>query len=87
MIHLDDCAIGGTFVVRRDIALELEGFPSVRYGDDALFHEKAQRQGVVIASTDAKTYIYNRESEDSLCTIVEQDGLGAVERRNKSSAI
>lgn len=70
IIHLKDCVIGGTFFFRKNTALELGGFPSVRFGDDSIFYRKYRAAGKVIAKIENKTYIYNRESEDSLCNLL-----------------
>lgn len=67
-ISLDECVIGGTFFIKRSTLIDMEGFSTLRYGDDADFYERAVESGVVIAQTDYPSYIYNRDSEDSLCT-------------------
>jgi len=67
-IHLDECVIGGTFVIRRDVLLGLGGFDAVRYADDALLFSRAAQAGVVIANTDHPSYVYHRDTADSLCT-------------------
>lgn len=67
-IHIAECAVGGTFVIRRDVLTALGGFDAVRYADDAMLHERASNEGVVIARTDHPTYIYHRDTPDSLCS-------------------
>lgn len=67
-IHLDECVIGGTFVIKRSTALALGGFAALRYADDSEFYERCFQQGYSIGKTDAATYIYHRETEDSLCS-------------------
>ncbi|MBK9246757.1 MAG: glycosyltransferase family 2 protein [Ignavibacteria bacterium] len=67
-ISLADCVIGGTFFVKRELALGLGGFSALRYADDADFFERAQKAGFTIGETDAQTYIYHRDTPDSLCT-------------------
>lgn len=67
-IHLDECVIGGTFVIRRDVLLDLGGFDDVRYADDAMLHARAAAAGVVIARTDIPSYVYYRDTPDSLCS-------------------
>lgn len=67
-VHVNDCVVGGTFVIRRDVLLGLGGFDAVRYADDALFYQRAQDAGVVIAGTDHPSYVYYRDTPDSLCT-------------------
>jgi glycosyltransferase involved in cell wall biosynthesis len=68
MIHIQSCIIGGTMVVRRTLALAVEGFPAVRYGDDTMFFQRLQDYGATIARIDLPTYIYHRDTPDSLCT-------------------
>lgn len=67
-IHLDDCVIGGTFVIKRDVFSRLGMFDDVRYADDALFYERAVQYGLTIQKTSEPTYIYYRDSPDSLCS-------------------
>lgn len=72
LIHLDKCAIGGTFFIRRDIAIGLGGFPPICFGDDTELFAMAVSSGIAIGETDEKTYIYHRESGDSICSSVEK---------------
>ncbi len=65
-IHVNDCIVGGTFVVRRTLFDRVGGFDVVPYAEDTLFYERCTRRGVVIARTDHPTYIYHRDSPDSL---------------------
>lgn len=67
-IHLDKCVVGGTFVVKRETAIRLGGFPDLRFGDDTEFFAKAMEKGINMRNTDERTYIYHRDSEDSICT-------------------
>lgn len=67
LIHLKDCVIGGTFVIRRETLLELGGFDVVDYADDALLYERAMRAGIAIARTDHPSYNYYRDTPDSIC--------------------
>lgn len=71
-IHLDTCVIGGTFVVRRDVVLALGGFPHIPFGDDAAFFELAEQSHIPIAKVeDAPTYIYYRDTPDSICNTLQ----------------
>ncbi|HRE57873.1 MAG TPA: glycosyltransferase family A protein [Candidatus Kapabacteria bacterium] len=72
-IHLDECVIGGTFVIKRSTALALGGFAALRYADDSEFYERCSQQGYSIGKTDAPTYIYHRETADSLCSTYSAD--------------
>ena len=66
MIHLDECVIGGTFVIRRDLFQQLGTFSEIDYADDAEFFERAASAGVCIARTDHPTYRYHRDTQDAL---------------------
>lgn len=66
-IHLRDCVIGGTFFIYKSKAVEIGGFPNINYGDDTAFFNSAVENGLVIAKIDKPTYIYHRNSVDSLC--------------------
>ncbi|MCX7936088.1 MAG: glycosyltransferase family 2 protein [Chlorobi bacterium] len=66
-IPIEECAVGGTFVIRRQVALQL-GFAPLRYADDADFFDRARRAGIEPVYVPVPTYCYNRTSPDSLCT-------------------
>ncbi|HBB26556.1 MAG TPA: glycosyl transferase [Bacteroidetes bacterium] len=66
LIHLDDCVIGGTFVIRRDVFDQIGLFSEVDYGDDAEFFERAAAADISIARTDHPTYRYYRDTPDAL---------------------
>jgi glycosyltransferase involved in cell wall biosynthesis len=78
-IHLSECAVGGTFFIRRDLWSRLGGYNDVLYGDDTEFFEKAVARGTTILKTDIPTYRYYRTGEDSLCNIVEAKGFEGIE--------
>ena len=59
-IHINDCVVGGTFVIRRDQLSRIGPFREGAYADDALFFERAEEAGVTIAATDYPTYRYYR---------------------------
>jgi glycosyltransferase involved in cell wall biosynthesis len=84
LIPLSECVIGGTFVIRRDLVDRLGGFRNVPYGDDRDFFDRAEASGAKIAKVDRPTYIYNRLEPDSLCAIVEREGLEGIERYRAS---
>ncbi len=71
LIAIADCVVGGTFVIRRKVALEL-GFAPLRYADDADFFDRAQAAGIKPFCVTIPTYRYNRTSPDSLCTHMAQ---------------
>jgi len=65
-IHVNDCVVGGTFVIRRTLFAEIGRFDEVSYAEDTLFYQRAEQHGVIIARTDHPTYLYYRDNPDSL---------------------
>jgi len=66
MISLSECTIGGTFFIRKSIAIKLKGFRDLPLGSDADLLERAKQKKVVIEKTDLPTYIYHRENSNSI---------------------
>lgn len=75
LIPIAECAVGGTFVIRRELAQKL-GFAPLRYADDADFFERALAAGIVPVCVTEPTYRYHRTSPDSLCTQRERQLAG-----------
>jgi len=65
-IHLSECVIGGTFFIRKNLVLKLNGFQRVPIGTDADLFERISRRGAKIKKIHHPTYIYNRQLPDSL---------------------
>lgn len=65
-IHLSECVIGGTFFIKREIALAFEGFMPFPVGTDADLFERVSKTETVVLKTELPTYIYHRESEESI---------------------
>ena len=65
-IHLSKCVIGGTFFVDRLNLISLNGFNEVPIGEDADLFERAKEANIEMMGTNIPSYIYNRESQDSL---------------------
>lgn len=65
-IHLDECVVGGTFFIRRDVFSDIGLFREIAYGDDADFFDRIVETGLLIASTDHPTYRYYRDTTDAL---------------------
>ncbi len=59
-VHIDDCVVGGTFVIRADVAAHLGPFQEGIYADDAHYFERACAANIVIAQTDHRSYHYYR---------------------------
>lgn len=70
-ISLSKCYIGGTFVLRRDWAIDIGGFNRPDYGNDYDLAQRALASGVV-RKIDAPTYIYHRDAPDSMCNLMEK---------------
>lgn len=71
LIHIDNCYVGGTFFIRKEVALQLDGFRNIPYGDDFDFATRAIAEGFTVASVEYKTYIYHRETTDSICNNIQ----------------
>jgi len=69
-IHLSLCVIGGTFFGKRNVFFELDGFRNLSYSDDSDFFERAEKKFKII-KVDFPTYIYYRDTPDSICTTIE----------------
>lgn len=67
-IHLSECVIGATFVMRPKDFLQLGGYKPMPIGTDADLFERAEKQGFKILKTDIPSYIYYRNSPDSMTT-------------------
>ena len=70
LIHLNDCVIGGTFFIKKELALSLNGFRDIAMGSDAEFFERVGAIGSVIQKTSIPTYVYHRENPDSLTNLM-----------------
>lgn len=70
LIHLEsrDIGVGGAFVLRRKVFSDLGGFPDVKYSEDGLLLTRAKNKGCSIRYIAEKTYVYNRNTPDSICT-------------------
>ena len=70
LIHLNDCVIGGTFFIKKKLAVSLNGFRDIAMGSDAEFFERAGATSCVIQKTSIPTYVYHRENPDSLTNLM-----------------
>lgn len=68
-IHLEECHIGGTFFCRRKIFEELGGFKNIEYSEDSEFFERVEEE-FKTAKVNFKTYVYYRDTPDSICNSV-----------------
>jgi glycosyltransferase involved in cell wall biosynthesis len=65
-IHLSECVIGGTFFIKREIALAFKGFKPFPVGTDADLFERISKTETILLKTDLPTYVYHRELEESI---------------------
>lgn len=70
-VALSECFIGGTFFMRWQVFQELDGFRPPDFGTDYEFAQRAQGR-FNVRKIEASTYIYHRETPDSLCNLMEK---------------
>jgi len=70
-IHISECAVGGTFFGKREMFIELNGFRNVSYSEDSEFLSRAQAK-YSISKIEIPSYIYYRDTPDSICTTIKQ---------------
>lgn len=68
-IHLNECILGGTLFGRRKIFEMLNGFGNVSYSPESDLIERAERK-FHIQKLDLPTYIYYRNTPDSICNSI-----------------
>jgi glycosyltransferase involved in cell wall biosynthesis len=66
LIHISECISGATFFGKKEVFEKLKGFKKV-YSYDSEFYRRAKRKFYVI-ELNSPTYIYNRDSKDSVLT-------------------
>lgn len=66
IIHLSDCIIGGTFFIKPEAVRAVKGFRPLPIGTDSDLYDRLEMNGAEIRKTDIPTYVYRRESEDSI---------------------
>lgn len=65
-VHLKECAIGGTFFIRRTLMAKLRNFHDIPLGSDADFLERCRLADANIMTTNIPSYIYHREHANSI---------------------
>lgn len=66
LVLLSDCEIGGTFFIKREIAVSFNGFKKMPLGSDGDFFERINNGGVNIKKIQIPTYVYHRENANSI---------------------
>lgn len=65
-VNLNDCVIGGTFFIERNLAISLNGFRNILVGPDADFYERAMKAGISMMKMSDQTYVYHHDTENSI---------------------
>jgi glycosyltransferase involved in cell wall biosynthesis len=65
-IHLDDCVIGGTFFIERNLLVSLKGFKNILIGEDAELFERIDKLDILKFKTEIPSYIYRKDVQDSI---------------------
>lgn len=66
-IDINECTVGGTFVIKRHAIGITDRFQDI-YSDDSSFLERFLSEGKKVLKINSPTYIYHRDSEDSMCS-------------------
>ncbi len=66
LVNIDDCAVGGSFFIKKELAIALNGFKNLDYGDDSEFYSRVKESKANIFKSENRTYIYHRELKDSM---------------------
>ena len=72
-IHLSECAIGGTFFIRRDVFDTVGVFSNLPYADDSEFFERASSKGIIVLKTSMPSYRYFRDTQNQITANVGRD--------------
>ncbi len=70
-IHLENCAVGGTFFGKKEVFEKLGGFKNIPYSEDSEFLERASKH-FNISKVHFPTYVYYRDTQDSITNTIKQ---------------
>lgn len=65
-VHIDNCTVGGTFVIARSLYQTFGGFSEMPLGSDADYLQRLQKTDFRIARMRHRGYIYHRETSNSI---------------------
>jgi glycosyltransferase involved in cell wall biosynthesis len=71
LIHVNECIVGGTFFGKKDVFTTLNGFQT-DYGYDYDFWKRAIER-FNVKKYNSKTYIYHRDNEQSITSLLKKD--------------
>ncbi len=66
LVNIDDCTVGGSFFIKKELAIALNGFKNLTYGDDSEFFSRVKESNANIFKSENRSYIYHRELKDSI---------------------
>lgn len=69
LIHLSECILGGTFFGKKEVFCTLGGFKKVSYSPESEFIERAKMRFKIV-KLNKPTYIYYRDTPDSICNTI-----------------
>ncbi|HEY0029233.1 MAG TPA: glycosyltransferase family A protein [Bacteroidia bacterium] len=72
-IHLDECVIGGTFFIERNLLVSLDGFKNIVIGEDAELFDRLKAVKTIMLKTENPTYVYRHDREDSVTNKIMMD--------------
>lgn len=70
LINLNECVIGGTFFIERELLIRLKGFREIILGTDSDLFDRAANAGAEMMKIKIPTYIYHHENEDSITNLM-----------------
>ncbi len=74
-IHISECVVGGTFFASKQLFVEMEGFKDLSYSEDSEFFERLQQKKYKIIKVDYPTYVYYRDTPDSICNSIDEHSM------------
>jgi hypothetical protein len=66
MIHVDDCIGEGMLTVRRELMVQVAGFPDVDYAEESGLLERLVHAGAAVQRLHERSYVYYRGHADSI---------------------
>ncbi len=69
-IHLDNCEVGGTFFIEKELLYSLKGFNNILLGEDSDLYDRVVKTLVPMFKTNLPTYIYHKETEGSVTNLL-----------------
>lgn len=75
-IHLSECSVGGTFFIKSSLLKQKVEFKDIPLGSDADFFENIKASGYLIHKTEYPSYVYHRETANSITNNLAQLAMG-----------